>query len=125
VTVDDAVQLIGGAGISSDPATWADLGAGDGTFTLALAAILPPGSIIHAIDQDISALGRIQKPPAGTSIVPHAGDFTTQPWPFTELDGVHARELDALRPRSASPDQRLRAEPEAFRALSRRRVQHE
>jgi ubiquinone/menaquinone biosynthesis C-methylase UbiE len=54
VTVDDAAQLIGGARIGGGAMTWADLGCGDGTFTLALAAILPRGSIIHAMDRDIS-----------------------------------------------------------------------
>jgi len=88
VTVDEAAELIHGVAIGTKPETWADLGAGDGTFTLALAALLEQGSTIHAIDQDVSALRRIRKPPRGVSIVPHAGDFTMQPWPFTALDGV-------------------------------------
>jgi SAM-dependent methyltransferase len=39
--------------------TWCDLGSGTGTFTLALARLLAPGSIIHAIDQNEGALAQI------------------------------------------------------------------
>jgi hypothetical protein len=39
--------------------TWCDLGCGTGTFTLALATLLPPGSVIHAIDKDKKSLSRI------------------------------------------------------------------
>ncbi|HMF76821.1 MAG TPA: class I SAM-dependent methyltransferase [Bryobacteraceae bacterium] len=39
--------------------TWCDLGCGTGTFTLGLAALLPPGSVIHAMDKDESSLARI------------------------------------------------------------------
>jgi ubiquinone/menaquinone biosynthesis C-methylase UbiE len=35
---------------------WADLGAGEGAFTLALAELLGADSTIHAIDQDAAAL---------------------------------------------------------------------
>ena len=43
-------------GVPHERGTWADLGAGDGAFTLALADLLPEGSTIHAIDRDRSAL---------------------------------------------------------------------
>ncbi len=36
--------------------TWADLGAGTGAFTLALADLLGPGAVIHAVDRDARAL---------------------------------------------------------------------
>ncbi len=36
--------------------TWADIGAGDGAFTLALADLLGPGGRIVALDRDASAL---------------------------------------------------------------------
>ncbi len=35
---------------------WADLGAGSGAFTLALAELQGPGAVIYAIDQDLAAL---------------------------------------------------------------------
>ncbi len=41
------------------PQVWADLGAGTGLFTKALAQLLAPGSVIHAIDRDASALSQI------------------------------------------------------------------
>jgi SAM-dependent methyltransferase len=54
----DHVALIR-AGIPGAPAaggTWADIGAGEGAFTLALADILGPGARIIAVDRDASAL---------------------------------------------------------------------
>lgn len=48
----DAIQLIEPAEIGRNtPSIWADLGCGSGTFTHALAALLPPHSSIYAIDQ--------------------------------------------------------------------------
>ncbi len=88
MTVDDAAKLIAGARVNGKAETWADLGCGDGTFTLALASILPRASVVHAIDRDRSALQQIPRSYEGTSIVTHEGDFTSQPWPFSELDGV-------------------------------------
>lgn len=47
----EAVNLIEKAIQYSDkPQIWADLGCGDGTFTHALAHLLPNGSHIYAID---------------------------------------------------------------------------
>lgn len=67
---------------------WADLGCGEGTFTLALATLLPDRSVIHAMDQDGSALRRIPPTYSGASIVTHQGDFTRLPLPFGHLDGL-------------------------------------
>lgn len=86
MTVDEAAALIADPRIDGSP--WADLGCGDGTFTLALATRLPAGSVIHAMDRDRSALRRIPAACAGTSIVTHVGDFTRLPLPFDSLDGV-------------------------------------
>lgn len=88
MTPDDALALIRTAPIGVERANWADLGCGDGTFTRALAALLSAGSTIHAVDRDASALRRIPRAHAGTSIVTHVGDFTTPPWPFGSLDGI-------------------------------------
>lgn len=41
------------------PQIWCDLGCGIGTFTLALATLLPAGSVIHAIDKDEKSLSQI------------------------------------------------------------------
>jgi len=48
MTFDEAAALIADPRI--DRTTWADLGCGDGTFTRALATLLPPGGVIHAMD---------------------------------------------------------------------------
>ena len=86
MTVDEAAALIADPRI--DGTTWADLGCGDGTFTRALAALLPPGGVIHAMDRDRRVLAGIPRSSSGTSIVTHTGDFTEFPWPFAGLDGV-------------------------------------
>jgi cyclopropane fatty-acyl-phospholipid synthase-like methyltransferase len=41
--------------------TWADIGAGSGAFTLALADLLGPGSRIVAVDRDVGALRRMEE----------------------------------------------------------------
>jgi ubiquinone/menaquinone biosynthesis C-methylase UbiE len=51
----DHVNLLRGAVEGGGP-VWADLGAGSGAFTLALADLLGPGGEIHAVDRDGSAL---------------------------------------------------------------------
>ena len=71
------------------PTTWADLGCGTGTFTLALADLLAPGSVIQAMDTDASALRKIPPAHKSVSITTHRGDFLKpQLWPFAELDGI-------------------------------------
>jgi precorrin-6B methylase 2 len=51
--IADATELIRIDQIAGARAQrWCDLGCGAGTFTLALATLLPPGSVIHAIDKD-------------------------------------------------------------------------
>src|SRR5690348_3116034 len=46
----EAERLIAPA-VPAGPAVWADFGAGDGTFTRALAERLGPGSRIYAVDR--------------------------------------------------------------------------
>src|SRR5207244_5327703 len=43
------------------PGTWADLGSGGGAFTLALAELLGPHSVIYSVDRDGSALRQQQQ----------------------------------------------------------------
>jgi SAM-dependent methyltransferase len=48
-------------GIASPQGTWADLGCGTGAFTLALAEVLEPASIIYAVDTDGRALAELRR----------------------------------------------------------------
>jgi hypothetical protein len=62
---------------------------GAGTFTLALADLLSPGSAIHAMDRDSSILRRIPPSHNHVGITTHRGDFTKpRMWPFDSLDGI-------------------------------------
>ena len=51
----DHVALIQGA-VEGRRGTWADLGSGEGAFTLALADVLGPGGTILSVDRDSGAL---------------------------------------------------------------------
>ena len=85
----DAIDMLTTSGVDAlGPMIWADLGCGDGTFTLALADLLAPGSVVHAMDLDGSALRRIPGTHEGVGITTHRGDFMKQPWPFSGLDGI-------------------------------------
>jgi trans-aconitate methyltransferase len=87
--LNDAVGLLAEGGVGSlGPTTWADLGCGSGTFTIALADVLASGSAIHAMDRDRSALGKIPSLHGDVSITTHHGDFTNTSWPFGGLDGI-------------------------------------
>lgn len=74
-------------GVESSSGIWADLGAGTGNFTRALAALLDPQATIYAVDRSTSALARLQEVPTTTTIVPLAGDFT-RPLQLPVLDGI-------------------------------------
>jgi predicted RNA methylase len=78
-------------GIESPGGVWADLGAGTGAFTLALADLLGPGAEIYAIDRDSTALqtnGRAMRSmfPA-TGVHYRTADFT-RPLDLPLLDGA-------------------------------------
>lgn len=90
----EAVQLIEGAIPRVGGTTWADVGAGDGTFTRALAEVLGPGSRIYAIDRDAAALATLERRArrAAIDVVPVVADFTR---PF-EMPGLGDRELDGM-----------------------------
>jgi ubiquinone/menaquinone biosynthesis C-methylase UbiE len=85
----DAVAMLSASRVNTlGPTTWADLGCGDGTFTRALAELLAPGSVVHAMDVHRVALRSLPARHANARIETHAGDFTKQPWPFGNLDGI-------------------------------------
>lgn len=91
--IAEAVELISGA-VPERSGTWADLGAGDGTFTQALLEILGPGSRIYAVDRDARALATLarQAKAARGEVVTVDADFTR---PF-ELPGVDPEGLDGI-----------------------------
>jgi ubiquinone/menaquinone biosynthesis C-methylase UbiE len=85
----DAIDMFIDSGLAAlGPASWADLGCGDGMFTVALASVLAPGSTIHAMDRDRSRLRKIPAVHNDVHITTHVGDFTDQKWPFADLDGI-------------------------------------
>lgn len=86
----DHVRLIR-AGVEGGGPVWADLGSGEGAFTLALADVLGSTVTIHTVDRDRGAL-EVQlaafrdRFPAVT-VVEHVADFT-RPIDVPRLDGV-------------------------------------
>lgn len=80
--VAEAAELIQGA-IIEWGGTWADLGAGKGTFTRALAGLLGPEGRIYAIDRDPAAIRALSRWTDLQRVIPVAGDFQ-------ELDAIPA-----------------------------------
>jgi ubiquinone/menaquinone biosynthesis C-methylase UbiE len=87
----DHVALLARGVRQDEGGTWADFGAGSGAFTLALADLIGPHGVIHAIDRDRGALAELRN--AFVSALPRAelrarvGDFT-RPLDLSDLDGV-------------------------------------
>ena len=77
----ELVSLIEG-GVSGRGGRWADLGAGEGAFTLALADVISPEGHIVAIDKDRNALRAIDG-----RFETLVADFT-KPLDLHDLDGV-------------------------------------
>ena len=83
--IEDAATLIRSA-VEGHEGTWADLGAGRGTFTRALASVLGADSRIFAVDRDAGAVAEIQQIP-DPRVTARQGDFTTQ-LELPPLDGI-------------------------------------
>jgi precorrin-6B methylase 2 len=90
---EDAVALIRAA-IAGGGTVWADLGAGSGTFTVALASLLGPDGTVYAVERDGSALRELEsleresaRRKASAQVVAVRGDFT-EPLALPPLDGV-------------------------------------
>jgi SAM-dependent methyltransferase len=91
----DAAALIRAA-IPGPGGTWADLGAGAGTFTRALAALLGPEGRVYAVDRDPHAVAALRtwavasagaSARVGASVIPVEADFTRS-LDLPALDGV-------------------------------------
>ena len=68
---------------------WADLGAGTGAFTLALAELVGPGGEVIAVDRDRSALRELERAvrPGGATVRTLGADFTKE-LDLEPLDGI-------------------------------------
>lgn len=85
----DALDLLRAAVPAAEGEAWADLGAGTGVFTRALAALVGPAGRVIAVDRDARALEALRRS-AGRSaaaIELVAGDVT-RPLALPPLDGV-------------------------------------
>ena len=86
----DHVRLIRD-GVSGGGSVWADLGSGEGAFTLALADLLGPGGHIYSVDTDARALREQQRALQARfpTVTPEqrTADFT-RPLDLPPLDGV-------------------------------------
>ena len=90
VNHSDLVSLLRD-GVDARGGRWADLGAGGGAFTLALADLLGPGAQITAVDRDTGSMRGLAAemgkrfPAIGLNVL--AADFT-RPMALSELDGI-------------------------------------
>ena len=70
------------------PQSWCDLGSGSGTFTMALAQLLVPGSTIYAVDFDQRTLKRIPGQRNGVEIRKVVTDLQSSSLHLPTVDGV-------------------------------------
>ncbi|MGZ8378195.1 MAG: class I SAM-dependent methyltransferase [Gemmatirosa sp.] len=99
--IHEAASLILGAvraRDAADPAMprWADLGAGRGTFTEALARMLGQGAQVYAVDRDATAYAALLqlagRRPNGARVIPSLADFAdARAW-----DALGLRDLDGV-----------------------------
>jgi ubiquinone/menaquinone biosynthesis C-methylase UbiE len=86
----DHVRLIRN-GVSGGGTNWADLGSGEGAFTLAVADLLGPSGSIHTVDRDPGALEvqlpRLRDAFPDVTVTPIVADFT-MPIELPPLDGI-------------------------------------
>lgn len=84
---EDAISLLQNPEFPQAAGEWADFGCGSGFFTQALAQMLAPGSVIHAVDKDMGAF-RVAQLPAHVSVTKREADIATQILPFSGLTGI-------------------------------------
>jgi SAM-dependent methyltransferase len=88
-----AIELIRDA-VAGTGGTWADLGAGSGTFTRALVALFGPTARVYAVDQDPQAVAAIRgwATSEAPGVVPVVADLS----PRLELPGLGRELLDGV-----------------------------
>jgi ubiquinone/menaquinone biosynthesis C-methylase UbiE len=101
----EMVALIRG-GIAGSGGVWADLGAGTGNFSWALAELIGQPGTIYAVDRDAKAIRqlhqRIERAAPSARIVPQQADIT-HPLSLPALDGVLlANSLHFIRDQAAA-----------------------
>ncbi len=78
-------------GVPLQDGLWADLGAGTGNFTWALAAVLGPAGTVYALDRDARAIAaqqaRMAHDPPGAMVLPRQADVL-RPLDLPLLDGI-------------------------------------
>jgi SAM-dependent methyltransferase len=88
----DALALLRAAVPAADGEAWADLGAGTGVFSRALATLVGRGGRVIAVDRDARALaslrGRRHPPPGPAAAVEVLVGDVTGPLALPPLDGV-------------------------------------
>jgi ubiquinone/menaquinone biosynthesis C-methylase UbiE len=86
----EAIALIGAA-VGEKGRVWADLGAGSGVFTRALASLLGPAGTVYAVDRNAAALRELtrtgDRTAGGAAIRTVVGDFA-EALELPPLDGV-------------------------------------
>ncbi len=89
----EAATLIASA-VEDRGGSWADIGAGEGTFTRALVQLLEPGSRVYAVDNDAHALRGLGQwaTRAKANVIPVVADFKV---PF-DLPGLGAQLLAGI-----------------------------
>jgi ubiquinone/menaquinone biosynthesis C-methylase UbiE len=90
VKTRDAVELIAAAVPRGDNGTWLDIGAGSGTFTLALLELLGSDARIYAIDRDATALAGLSLPASTRDRVTFLVADFTQPFELPNGDDAEA-----------------------------------
>ena len=119
----DHVELIRAAVNAGE--TWADIGAGNGAFTLALADLLGPTATIFAVDRDRRALEeaarRVRASPRPPTLQTLVGDFEN-PLALPTLDGIVMGELAPLRVRPVAGAPGGREPASAGRLVRHRRI---
>ena len=72
----------------AQPQSWCDLGSGSGTFTVALAQLLAPGSTVYAVDVDRGALERVPDQHNGVEIRKILGDLQSSSLRLPSVAGI-------------------------------------
>jgi ubiquinone/menaquinone biosynthesis C-methylase UbiE len=115
MTIEQAAALLQTPRIEwARPQAWCDLGCGEGTFTLALAALLATGSMIHAVDMDPHALAKIPARRNSVEIRKVVADLNSSSLRLPSVDGILMANSLHFIPEQTQFLQRLRTVSDRF-----------